>query len=87
MERCEYCNKEVKSLSGLKRHLKTCKVKDEQLVEEEVKVSSVASTELTYIQKEKLRRIDKLKVSINMCYDAETKYRLECELKDLESRD
>jgi len=34
---CKYCNKEYKHASGLSRHTKTCKYKEQELIKEEIK--------------------------------------------------
>ena len=34
---CKYCNKEYKHASGLSRHIKTCKYKEQELKKEEIK--------------------------------------------------
>ena len=90
MFKCEYCDKEVKTEPGLKRHMNSCKLKDNQeptsndndkaieTINEDKEVVLGSST-----AQEIDRRIEKLKVTIRSCYDAETRYRLECELKDL----
>ena len=100
MFKCEYCGKKLKSKSGLTLHKKTCSerpqeeetTKKEQSVEETIEAASEAPTEVkavsseTVIDVERQRRIDKLKVTISSCYDAETKHRLEQELKELEGK-
>lgn len=48
-------------------------------IPKEVKEPSDVSMEIK-------RRIDKLEVNIKNCYDAQTKYRLECELKELKAK-
>lgn len=80
MYNCKICGKDFKSKGGLTRHSKTCESKEEvettETMPEVIKEPSEANIELQ-------RRIDKLNVTISRCYDAETKYRLECELKEL----
>lgn len=77
---CDICDKVFKSKGGLTRHKKTCSKPEEvEVIEsmpESIEEPSEANIELN-------RRIDKLRVTISQCYDAETKYRLECELKSL----
>lgn len=82
MYKCDYCDKEYKMIHHLNKHMDSCKAKtveDEVIVEETIYEPSDVSTELQ-------RRIDKLKVTIRQSYDAEVRFRLECELKDLVSK-
>ena len=83
MFKCEYCNKEVKSASGLKRHMNGCKSKDNTEVTNDMPESVNESSDVSIELK---RRIDKLKVTIRQSYDAEVRWRLEQELKVLESK-
>lgn len=76
MFKCENCGKEVKTKSGLTSHQKKC------LPEEQIETPKMG----TEIAEELNRRIAKLEISIKQCYDAETKFRLECELKELKGR-
>jgi pyrrolidone-carboxylate peptidase len=82
MYKCDYCGKEYKMIHHLNKHMDSCKAKtieDEVIVEETISKPSDVSMELQ-------RRIEKLKVTIRQSYDAHTRYRLECELKDLVSK-
>lgn len=76
MFKCENCGKETKTKSGLTSHQKKCLSVEQK---PEPKVGTEIAEELN-------RRIAKLEMSIKQCYDAETKYRLECELKELKGR-
>ena len=97
MYKCDYCDKEVKSESGLKRHMSSCNAKEataevtEPITLEDITDAvQMANENSKHTSKsfniELERRIEKLKVTIRSCYDAETRYRLECELKDLVSK-
>ena len=95
---CPTCSKEYKRESALLKHMDAkhpddtenyLEVRDndpiDQIIEEYGELSDEElEKEPTERSDENQRRIDKLKVTIKGCYDAETKHRLECELKDLE---
>jgi len=77
MFKCEYCDKEVKTESGLKRHMNSCKAKtveDEVIVEETISEPSDVSTELQ-------RKIDKLMDARKSIFDAEGRKKIELEIK------
>ena len=79
MFKCEYCDKEVKTESGLKRHMNSCKAKtveDEVIVEETISEPSDVSTELQ-------RKIDKLMDARKSMFDAEGRKKIELEIKKI----
>lgn len=79
MLKCNNCEREFKNKSGLTMHLKNCKTDIEQETEQ---VEVDTKQELTDDTK---RRIAKCRDAIKSCYDAEAKYRLEQEIRDLKS--
>jgi hypothetical protein len=81
--KCKYCEKEYKMEHHLKRHMSGCKSKDNVEVTNDIPESVNEPSDVSIELK---RRIDKLKVTIRQSYDAEVRFRLECELKELESK-
>ena len=85
--KCEHCGKEYKREAALKKHIeKEHPGIEEEALEEQAAEQSLIENEVsedTVIVSEIKRRIEKLKIRIRDCYDAETKHRLEGELKDL----
>ena len=94
---CEQCGKEYKTKKGLTAHMKKCEVVIEEQLEDEAVVTMLeevtapimdikeVSTE-GVLYAERQRMIAKLEMTIKMCYDAETKHRLEMELKELKEK-
>lgn len=80
MIKCEYCDREFKSNAGLVMHQKKCKPKDEPIAEE---VEPIVEVTNSVVSDEKIRLLDKLKMTIKMCYDGATKHRLEKEYVEL----
>lgn len=80
MNICSICNKEFNTQQGLKRHLHTCKVKEETLPEVET-IEVKGST--TNLSEDVMRKINKLKDLARSTYDAEARYNIECEIKKL----
>ena len=83
MFKCEYCDKEVKSKGGLKRHMNNCVNKPSEDTEdvevsndkpEVLKESMNASTEL---------RIKKLKDKYKSTYDAHTRIEIQKEMESI----
>lgn len=98
--KCTICGKQYKREAALKKHIeKEHPDQDDIDFQEEVESEvglledentheeiEPSSNEDSTIISELKRLIEKLKVSINSCYDAQTKHRLEMELKDLQSK-
>lgn len=76
---CEYCGKELKSQAGLKRHMNTCSEAKENQTEE---VSQDEVQKTTMCDKTQ-RRIDKLRDAWRSTPDAESRYKIEQEIKAL----
>lgn len=88
MIKCEECGKEFKSAAGLKRHMKVHKEEKVESTEEAETIATEHLEEKKVETKAEVpfhveKRIRKLRDAIKSCLDAETKYRLECELKNL----
>ena len=78
MYECSKCGKEFKSEKGLKIHDSKCIVETQiEAVEEENTVEVSDSIQ---------RKINKLIDAKNSCYDAEYKYKLEQEIKQLKGQ-
>lgn len=84
---CEVCNRTFKNKLGLVSHSKVCKPlevstsdEDENVIES---IEKVAKEPCSPIIDELHRRLDRLKYDIRNCYDASTRYRLECEYFEL----
>ena len=94
---CEVCNRTFKNKLGLVSHGKVCKPlevstsdKDEKGIESIVEVAKEPCSvmdgvieAMDNINSELQRRLDRLKYDIRNCYDASTRYRLECEYFEL----
>ena len=77
------CGKGYKTERNYNKHTDSCKVFKDSQVCNDIDDSEISPSGLSM---ELDRRINKLEISISRCYDAETKYRLECELKELKSQ-
>ena len=84
---CEVCSRTFKNKLGLVSHSKVCKPlevstsdKDEKVIES---IEEVVKEPCSPIIDELYRRLDRLKYDIRNCYDASTRYRLECEYYEL----
>lgn len=84
---CEVCNRTFKNKLGLVSHSKVCKPlevstsdEDENVIES---IVEVVKEPCSPIIDELHRRLDRLKYDIRNCYDASTRYRLECEYFEL----
>lgn len=87
MLKCNVCSREFKNKSGLTIHKKVCKpILEESESKETVEVSKTIdevvkmSSDACMTPKS---RLSKIKDAYNSCYDAEAKYKLECEYKSL----
>ena len=80
MFKCEICQREFKNKLGLISHSKVCKPIEEI---NEVEVTETIPEVINEVSSELQRRLDRLKYDIRNCYDASTRYRLECEYFEL----
>ena len=80
MFKCEVCQREFKNKLGMVSHSKVCKPTEEI---NEVEVIETIPEVINEFSSELQRRLDRLKYDIRNCYDAETRYRLECEFYEL----
>ena len=84
---CEVCNRTFKNKLGLVSHSKVCKPLEVSTSDEDEKViesiDEVVKEPCGPIIDELHRRLDSLKYDIRNCYDASTRYRLECEYFEL----
>lgn len=84
---CEVCNRTFKNKLGLVTHSKVCKPLEVSTSDEDEKVIEsiveVVKEPCSPIIDELQRRLDRLKYDIRNCYDASTRYRLECEYFEL----
>lgn len=80
MFKCEICQREFKNKLGIVSHSKVCKPIEEI---NEVEVIETIPEVINEVSSELQRRLDRLKYDIRNCYDAETRYRLECEFYEL----
>lgn len=80
MFKCEICQREFKNKLGLTSHSKVCKPIEEV---NEVEVIEAIPEVVSEFSGELQRRLGRLKYDIRNCYDAETRYRLECEFYEL----
>ena len=84
---CEVCNRTFKNKLGLVTHSKVCKPLEVSTSDEDEKViesiEEVVKEPCSPIIDELHRRLDRLKYDIRNCYDASTRYRLECEYFEL----
>ena len=80
MFKCEVCQREFKNKLGMVSHSKVCKPMEEI---NEVEVIETIPEVINEVSSELQRRLDRLKYDIRNMYDAETRYRLECEYYDL----
>lgn len=80
MFECEVCKRTFKNKLGLISHSKVCKPIEEI---NEVEVIETIPEVINEVSSELQRRLDRLKYDIRNCYDAETRYRLECEYFEL----
>jgi hypothetical protein len=95
MYKCKYCSKEVKSESGLKRHMDFCKVKNDLEEENKMLKSSVLAKEIFEESKENIvvkdeptdssKAIEKLFDLRKSTFDAETRNRIDLQIKELNS--
>ena len=94
MFKCEVCQRTFKNKLGLTSHSKVCKpievISEVELIQTIPEVDSKFSSavaevidNMNNIDTELQRRLDRLKYDIRNMYDAETRYRLECEFYDL----
>lgn len=80
--KCNVCDREFKSNSGLKIHSKSCKaVEEPKIVEEVVEDEVVSKVELS---DNIVRRVKKLKDLYSSTWDAEARYKIQLEIKELE---
>lgn len=80
MFKCEVCQREFKNKLGMVSHSKVCKPTEET---NEVEVIETIPEVINEVSSELQRRLDRLKYDIRNCYDASTRYRLECEYFEL----
>lgn len=80
MFKCEICQREFKNKLGIVSHSKVCKPIEEI---NEVEVTETIPEVINEVSSELQRRLDRLKYDIRNCYDASTRYRLECEYFEL----
>ena len=80
MFKCEVCQREFKNKLGIVSHSKVCKPTEEI---NEVEVIETIPEVINEVSSELQRRLDRLKYDIRNCYDASTRYRLECEYFEL----
>lgn len=80
MFKCEICQRTFKNKLGMVSHSKVCKPTEEI---NEVEVIETIPEVINEVSSELQRRLDRLKYDIRNCYDAETRYRLECEFYEL----
>lgn len=80
MFKCEICQREFKNKLGMVSHSKVCKPTEEI---NEVEVIETIPEVINEVSSELQRRLDRLKYDIRNCYDASTRYRLECEFYEL----
>ena len=80
MFKCEVCQRTFKNKLGIVSHSKVCKPTEEI---NEVEVIETIPEVINEVSSELQRRLDRLKYDIRNCYDAETRYRLECEFYEL----
>lgn len=80
MFKCEICQRTFKNKLGIVSHSKVCKPIEEI---NEVEVIETIPEVINEVSSELQRRLDRLKYDIRNCYDAETRYRLECEFYEL----
>ena len=84
---CEVCSRVFKNKLGLVSHSKKCKAIEVLTSQEEdlgiESIGEVDKVSSSTIMSEIERRLDRLKYDIRNCYDASTRYRLECEYFEL----
>ena len=80
MFKCEICHREFKNKLGIASHSKVCKPTGEI---NEVEIIETIPEVINEVSSELQRRLDRLKYDIRNMYDAETRYRLECEYYEL----
>jgi hypothetical protein len=85
MYKCEWCNKEVKSSSGLKRHMNNCSQKPVES-QEEVEVANDIP-KLVEEPTDNSRAIKKLLDLRKSTFDAETRKAIETEIKDISGKE
>jgi hypothetical protein len=81
MFKCEWCNKEVKSSSGLTRHMNNCSQKPVES-QEDVEVAN-DMPEVIKEPTDSSRAIEKLLDLRKSTFDAETRYAIDCQIKEL----
>jgi len=79
MYKCEYCGKIVKSSSGLKRHISTCKAKKEVEVGNDMPKDSIEST-VDICNDKKIQKLLDLRKST---YDAHTRNLIDMQINEL----
>lgn len=85
MFKCEWCNKEVKSSSGLKRHMNNCSQKPVE-IEEDVEVTNESSKSINE-PTDNSRAIKKLLDLRASTMDAEARKAIEVEIKDISGKE
>jgi hypothetical protein len=83
MLKCEWCGKEVKSPSGLKRHMNNCPQKPVES-QKDVEVANDIP-EVVKVSTDSSRAIEKLLDLRKSTYDAETRYKIECQIKEFKN--
>jgi hypothetical protein len=81
MFKCEWCNKVVKSSQGLKRHMNTCSqkpVEDKEAIEVTNDMPEVVEEPT-----DNSRAIKKLLDLRKSTFDAQTRYAIDCQIKEL----
>ena len=81
MYKCEQCGKEYKSTRGLVNHRKEC-----EPIEEQPAIEEVASNEVDKGQElsDNIRRkLDKLKDARSSTWDAQARYEIDLQIKEL----
>ena len=79
MYKCEYCGKIVKSSSGLKRHISTCKAKEEAEVCNDMPKDNIEPT-IDMCNDKKIQKLLDLRKST---YDAHTRNLIDMQINEL----
>ena len=80
--KCDFCDKEFKSKSGLTRHQKSCKPSKET-VEEPINQAIEEQTLLSVDNDKIQRKIDKLLSHRSSTYDAHTRHQIDLQIAEL----
>jgi DNA-binding ferritin-like protein len=85
MFKCEWCGKEVKSPSGLTRHMNNCSQKPVES-QEDVEVANDIS-EVVEVYTDSSRAIEKLLDLRKSTFDAETRKVIEAKIRDISGKE